>query len=86
MLLGVMLHKNIVPLISTYDFKGHSICLKNIYQFLHKLKHNNCMNNPVRHKKLIKNQIKSSKLIYDNTFTNKKPRKNSKSSNFDDLG
>ena len=33
------------------------------------------MNDPVRHKKLIKNQIKSSKLIYDNTFTNKKPRK-----------
>ena len=39
------------------------------------------MNDPVRHKKLIKNQIKSSKLIYDNTFTNKKPRKN-----FDALG
>ena len=33
------------------------------------------MNDPVRHKKLIKNQIKSSKLTYDNTFTNKKPRK-----------
>ena len=33
------------------------------------------MNDPVRHKKLIKNQIKSSKLICDNTFTNKKPRK-----------
>ena len=34
------------------------------------------MNDPVRHKTLIKNQIKLSKLIYDNTFTNKKPRKN----------
>ena len=34
------------------------------------------MNDPVRHKKLIKNQIKLSKLTYDNTFTNKKPRKN----------
>ena len=33
------------------------------------------MNDPVRHKKLIKNQINSSKLIYDNTFTNKKPTK-----------
>ena len=36
------------------------------------------MNDPLRHKKLIKNQIKSSKLTYDNTFTNKKPRKNEK--------
>ena len=27
------------------------------------------MNDPVRHKKLIKDQIKLSKLIYDNTFT-----------------
>ena len=34
------------------------------------------MNNPLRHKKLIKNQMKSSKLTYDNAFTNKKPRKN----------
>ena len=40
------------------------------------VKHNNCMNDPSRQKKLIKNQIKLSKLIYDNTFTNKKPRKN----------
>ena len=40
------------------------------------LKHNNCMNDPLRQKKLIKNQIKWSKLTYDNTFTNKKPRKN----------
>ena len=44
------------------------------------------MNDPLRHKKLIKNQIKSSKLTYDNTFTNKKPRKNWKISNFDGLG
>ena len=44
------------------------------------------MNNPLRHKKLIKNQIKSSKLTYDNTFTNKKPRKNWNFSNFDALG
>ena len=50
------------------------------------VKHNNCMFNPLRHKKLIKNQIKSSKLTYDNTFTNKKPRKNWKFSNFDALG
>ena len=34
------------------------------------------MNDPLRQKKLIKNQIKSSKWTYDNTFTNKKPRKN----------
>ena len=34
------------------------------------------MNDPVRHKKLIKNQITSSKLTYDNTLTNKNPRKN----------
>ena len=47
-----------------------------IESFTYELKHNNCMFNPLRHKKLIKNQIKSSKLIYDNTFTNKKPRKN----------
>ena len=33
------------------------------------------MNDRVRHKKLIKNQIKSSKLTYDNTFTNKKRSK-----------
>ena len=33
------------------------------------------MFNPLRHKKLIKNQIKLSKLTYDNTFTNKKPKK-----------
>ena len=39
------------------------------------------MNDPLGHKKLIKNQIKSSKLTYDNTFTNKEPRKN-----FDALG
>ena len=51
-----------------------------------KLKHNNCMNDPLRHKKLIKNQIKLSKLIYDKTFTNKKPRKNWKFSNSDALG
>ena len=46
--------------------------------FLTLVKHNKCMNNPLRHKKLIKNQIKSSKLTYDNTFTNKKPRKTEK--------
>ena len=34
------------------------------------------MNDPLRHKKLIKNQIKLSKLTYDNTFANKKHRKN----------
>ena len=44
------------------------------------------MNDPIRHKNLIKNQIKSSKLTYDNTFTNKKSRKNSKFSSFDALG
>ena len=44
--------------------------------FLSRLKQNNCMNDPVRHKKLIKNLIKSSKLIYDNTFTNKKSNTN----------
>ena len=33
------------------------------------------MYDPLRQKKLIKNQIKWSKLTYDNTFTNKKPRK-----------
>ena len=43
------------------------------------------MNNPLRHKKLIKNQMKWSKLTYDNTFTNKKPRKNCNFSNFDAL-
>ena len=44
------------------------------------------MNDPLRQKKLIKNQIKLSKLLYDNTFTNKKPRKNGKFSNSDALG
>ena len=39
------------------------------------LKHYNCMNSPVRHKKLIKNQIRLSKLAYDNTFTNKAQKK-----------
>ena len=43
------------------------------------------MNDPLRQKKLIKNQIKLSKLIYDNTFTNKKPRKKCEFSNFDAL-
>ena len=50
------------------------------------LKHNKFMKSPLRHKKLIKNQIKSSKLTYDNTFTNKKPRKNKKNSIFVALG
>ena len=49
------------------------------------IKHN-CLNDPVRHEKLIKNQMKSSKLTYDNTFTNKKPRKDWFFSNFDALG
>ena len=44
------------------------------------------MNDSVRHKKLIENQIKLSKLTYDNTFTDEKPRKNWNFSNFDALG
>ena len=43
------------------------------------------MNDPVRHKKLLKDQIKSSKLTHDNAFTNKKPRKNWNFSNCDAL-
>ena len=45
-------------------------------KFNRHIKHNNCMYDPLRQKKLIKNQIKWSKLTYDNTFTYKKSRKN----------
>ena len=71
--------RSVVPIINKINHKKILVCI-------YVLKHNNCMFNPLRHKKLIKNQIKSSKLIYDNTFTNKKPRKNWKISNFDALG
>ena len=63
----------------------HNVLCMYVMKKTKAIKHNNCMNDPVRHKKLIKNQIKSSKLKYDNTFTNKKPRKNWKFSNFDAL-
>ena len=57
--------------------KKPSYIFKKFYQESYGgVKHNNCINDPLRHKKLIKNQIKSSKMTYDNTFTNKKPRKN----------